>query len=159
MGVNNELDQVIWYGRGPGESYVDSKEANPFGIYRKSVDELYTPYVRPQENGNRTDVRWVALTDKKGIGVLFVGMPAINFSAHRFEPEDFEKARHTSELVPRDYIVLNIDYKHNGLGSASCGPAPLEKYLLYPQDFEFSVRVKPFNNSLTTPIYLSKYVL
>jgi Beta galactosidase small chain. len=101
----------------------------------------------------------VALTDKKGIGVLFVGMPAINFSAHRFEPEDFEKARHTSELVPRDYIVLNIDYKHNGLGSASCGPAPLEKYLLYPQDFEFSVRVKPFNNSLTTPIYLSKYVL
>jgi len=159
MGVNNELDQVMWYGRGPGESYVDSKEANPFGIYRKSVDELYTPYVRPQENGNRTDVRWVALTDKKGIGVLFVGMPAINFSAHRFEPEDFEKARHTSELVPRDYIVLNIDYKHNGLGSASCGPAPLEKYLLYPQDFEFSVRVKPFNNSLTTPIYLSKYVL
>jgi len=159
MGINKELEEVMWYGRGPGESYIDSKEANSFGIYKKSVDELYTPYVKPQENGNRTDVKWVSLTDRKGIGLLFVGMPTINFSAHRFEPEDFEKARHTCDLVPRDYIVLNIDYKHNGLGSASCGPAPLEKYLLYPQDFEFSVRIKAFDNSLTTPIYLSKYVL
>lgn len=159
MGINKELEEVMWYGRGPGESYIDSKEANPFGIYKKSIDELYTPYVKPQENGNRTDVKWVSLTDRKGIGLLFVGMPTINFSAHRFEPEDFEKARHTCDLVPRDYIVLNIDYKHNGLGSASCGPAPLEKYLLYPQDFEFSVRIKAFDNSLTTPIYLSKYVL
>lgn len=159
IGLNEEIDQVMWYGRGPGESYIDSKEANPFGIYRKDVDELYTPYVKPQENGNRTDVKWVSLTDKKGIGLLIVGMPTINFSAHRFESEDFEKARHTCDLIPRDYIVLNIDYKHNGLGSASCGPIPLEKYLLYPQDFEFSIRLKPFDNSLTTPIYLSKYVL
>ncbi|MCX7795337.1 MAG: beta-galactosidase subunit alpha [bacterium] len=159
MGLNKEIDQVMWYGRGPGESYIDSKEANPFDIYRKSVDELYTPYVKPQENGNRTDVRWVSLTDKKGIGLLIVGMPVINFSVHRFEPEDFEKAKHTCDLIPRDYIVLNIDHKHNGLGSASCGPAPLEKYLLYPQDFEFLVRMRPFSNSLETPIYLSKYVL
>lgn len=157
--LNKDIDQVMWYGRGPGESYIDSKEANPFGIYRKTVDELYTPYVKPQENGNRTDVKWVSLTDRRGIGLIIIGMPTINFSAHRFEPEDFEKAKHTCDLIPRDYIVLNIDYKHNGLGSASCGPAPLEKYLLYPQDFEFSIRIKPFNNSLTTPIYLSKYVL
>lgn len=159
MGLNKELDQVMWYGRGHGESYVDSKEANPFGIYKKSVDELYTPYVRPQENGNRTDVKWVSITDRRGIGLIFVGMPTINFSVHRFEPEDFEKAKHTYELIPRDYVVMNIDYKHNGLGSASCGPAPLEKYLLFPERFEFSIRMRPFTNSLTTPIQLSKYII
>lgn len=159
MGLNKELDQVMWYGRGPGESYIDSKEANPFGVYKKNVDELYTPYVRPQENGNRTDVKWVSITDRRGIGLIFVGIPTINFSAHRFEPEDFERAKHTCDLVPRDYIVMNIDYKHNGLGSASCGPAPLEKYLLFPEQFEFSVRIRPFISSLTTPIQLSKYII
>ena len=159
MRLNKELEQVMWYGRGPGESYIDSKEANPFGIYRKNIDELYTPYVRPQENGNRTDVKWVSITDRRGIGLLFVGMPFINFSAHRFEPEDFEKAKHTCDLIPRDYIVMNIDYKHNGLGSASCGPAPLEKYLLFPEKFDFSLRIRPFSNSLTTAVQLSKYVI
>ncbi|HRR91904.1 MAG TPA: DUF4981 domain-containing protein, partial [bacterium] len=159
MRLNKELEQVMWYGRGPGESYIDSKEANPFGIYRKNIDELYTPYVRPQENGNRTDVKWVSITDRRGIGLLFAGMPFINFGAHRFEPEDFEKAKHTCDLIPRDYIVMNIDYKHNGLGSASCGPSPLEKYLLLPEKFDFSLRIRPFSNSLTTAVQLSKYVI
>jgi evolved beta-galactosidase subunit alpha len=60
MEIPGDMDAVKWYGRGPGENYSDSKEAGRFGVYRKSVDELFTPYIYPQENGNRTDVRWIS---------------------------------------------------------------------------------------------------
>ncbi len=89
MTLPGELDRVSWFGRGPGESYIDSKQAGRFGLYTKSVGELYTPYIFPQANGNRTDVRWVALTDLRGLGLLAVGMPSMNFSAHHFTTADF----------------------------------------------------------------------
>ncbi len=144
MSLPLTMDQVSWFGRGPGESYVDSKQAGRFGLYSLSVDELYTPYVFPQENGNRTDVRWVALTDTRGTGLLASGMPTLDFSVHRFTTMDFERARHTYDLVPRDELTLNLDYRQNGIGSASCGPGPLPQYLLHPEEFCFSVRLRPF---------------
>ena len=119
MTIPEDLDHVAWYGRGPGECYVDSKQANRVGVYSCLVDELYVPYVYPQENGNRTDVRWVSLTNTRGMGLLAIGIPMLNFSAHRFSTQDFEKAQHTCDLVPRDEITLNLDYQHHGLGSAS----------------------------------------
>ncbi|NLY52646.1 MAG: DUF4981 domain-containing protein [Firmicutes bacterium] len=154
-----DLNQVSWYGRGPGESYVDSKLANKFGIYACSVDELYVPYVYPQEHGNRTDVFWVALTDLRGVGLFAAGDRPLNFSAHRFSTEDLEKARHTDELIWRDEIYLNIDYRHHGLGSGSCGPPTLPQYELQPHDFTFTVRLKPFCASSITPIQLAKQSL
>ncbi|CAM3999851.1 hypothetical protein PAAL109150_04390 [Paenibacillus alkaliterrae] len=82
------MDLVKWYGRGPGESYSDSKEAGRFGVYKKSVDGLFTPYIYPQENGNRTDVRWVSITDGAGIGLLAAGAPTLEFSARRYTDSD-----------------------------------------------------------------------
>ena len=70
-----EFTQVSWFGRGPGESYRDSKLANKFGLYSKEVSELHTPYVYPQENGNRTDVKWVSITNLRGVGLFAAGSP------------------------------------------------------------------------------------
>jgi beta-galactosidase/evolved beta-galactosidase subunit alpha len=156
MSIPEELDQASWFGRGPGESYVDTKQAGKFGLYSKSVDDLYTPYIFPQENGNRTDTSWVALTNTKGVGIFAQGSPLIDFSAHRFTAEDFEKARHTYELTPRDEIILNLDYRQNGIGSASCGHAPWPQYILHPHEFTFSVKMKAFSVDNTSPVNLAK---
>ena len=156
MTVPEDLDHVSWYGRGPGECYVDSKQANRVGVYSCLVDDLYVPYVYPQENGNRTDVRWVSLANLRGMGLLAIGIPMLNFSAHRFTTQDFEKAQHTCDLVPRDEITLNLDYRHHGLGSASCGPGVLPQYELNPHEFRFQVRLRPFSVDHASAMLLSR---
>lgn len=135
------FDRVRWLGRGPGEAYVDPKQAQRFGWWQATVDELYTPYLRPQENGNRTDVRWVEFTDAAGHGWRASGVP--HFSIHRFTPEDFESARHPQELTPRDYLTVHLDHAHYGLGSNSCGPEPWECYRLRTQPWRFTVTLEP----------------
>jgi beta-galactosidase/evolved beta-galactosidase subunit alpha len=135
------MRSVTWYGRGPGECYCDSKQAQRVGLYERDVDELYTPYVFPQENGNRTDVRWVALRDASGAGLLAMGTPLLNFSALRYTTADLERARHTSELAARDTITLRLDHRHHGLGSASCGPDVLRAYRLVAGEFRFRFRL------------------
>lgn len=151
MKLPKTLESVTWYGRGPGEAYSDSKLANRFGVWSKTVDELYTPYVVPQENGNRIDVRWVSLTDLSGVGLVAIGKPDINFSAHYYTTENFEKARHTYDLVKKENITLNLDYRQHGLGSASCGPDVLEQYKLKNTDFAFTVRLKAFSRAEISP--------
>jgi beta-galactosidase/beta-glucuronidase len=159
MTIPKDLERFQWYGRGPGESYVDSKEANRIGIYAAGIDDLYTPYIYPQENGNRTDVRWVSAADWNGTGILAVGMPKLNFSAHLYTTENLEEAKHTCDLVKEDYITWNINYRHNGLGTNSCGPGPLEKYQLRPEEFQFAVRFKPFDVNAVSPAALSKQII
>jgi len=132
-----------WFGRGPGESYPDTKQAQRFGLWKAGINDLYTPYVFPQENGNRSDVSWLTLTDAAGRGLRVDGQPTINFSAHRYTTMDFENARHIHELVPRPFLTVNLDYRHNGIGSASCGPRPWPQYWLKPEEFQFAVRLAP----------------
>ena len=159
MVLPSELTQVQWYGRGPGESYVDSKLANRFGVYACQVDDLYFPYVYPQENGNRTDVHWVSLASLRGMGIFATADVPLNFSAHRFSTEDLEKARHTDELVWREEIFLNLDYRQNGLGSGSCGPKVLPQYELEPGAFRFAVRLKPYSVDALSPVAMGKQCL
>ena len=139
LGLPLEFSRATWFGRGPGESYPDTKQAQRFGRHCLTVDELYTPYIMPQENGNRSDVVWATLTDIRGHGLRVEGQPTINFSASRYTAADLEKAKHQSELTPRDEIVLNLDHAQNGIGSASCGHAPWPEYRLKPEAFEFAV--------------------
>ncbi len=136
------LDRVTWFGLGPGESYPDSKAAARVGLFEKPVVRLETPYVFPQENGNRSDACWAAFTDSRGMGILAVGRPLINFSAHGNTPEEYESARHATDLVPRGETVLILDHAQNGLGSASCGPGVLPAYKLSPKEFRFSVLLR-----------------
>ncbi|HEY2495241.1 MAG TPA: glycoside hydrolase family 2 TIM barrel-domain containing protein [Paenibacillus sp.] len=155
MEIPGDMDSVKWYGRGPGESYSDSKEAGRFGVYRKSVDELFTPYIYPQENGNRTDVRWVSITDGAGIGLLVAGAPTLEFSARRYTDADLEAAKHASDLVPRDFITLNLDYRQNGLGSNSCGPAQSPDNTVTSEAFRFRMLLKPYLSEDAAPERLS----
>jgi beta-galactosidase/evolved beta-galactosidase subunit alpha len=137
------FDRVTWLGRGPGESYADSKAAARFGLWHAGVDELFTPYVRPQENGNHADTRWVALQDARGVGLLAGGDPALDFSAHRFTTADLDRAQHSYELTPRPTITLHLDYRQNGLGSGSCGPGVMQVYQLHAEPFVFRVWLRP----------------
>ena len=139
--VPANCDQVTWHGRGPGEAYRDTKQAQRLGWWRATVNELYTPYIFPQENGNRTDVRWVEFRDARGVGFRASGVD--NFSAHRYTTADLESARHTIDLVPRDFITVNLDHQHNGIGSGSCGPGPWEQHQLKPVAQRFVVRLQP----------------
>ncbi|MBS4222742.1 beta-galactosidase subunit alpha [Lederbergia citrea] len=152
-----EMDEVEWYGRGPWESYSDSKDACKYGVYSKTVDELFFPYVFPQENGNRTDVNWVS-ANHDNYGIIAVGKQQLNFSAHHYTKEDLEEAKHLYELKKRDFISFNIDYRQNGLGSASCGPAQLPAYELKPEPFDYELSFLPFKRSSTTAIELSKKI-
>ena len=145
------LDQVSWFGRGPGESYRDSKLANRFGLYSSSVAQLHTPYAYPQENGNRTDVSWVALNDLRGLGLFVEGTPSLNFSAHNYSQADLEQAKHTVDLSRRRQVFLNLDDQHHGLGSNSCGPGPLPQYELLPEKFSFKLRLKGFSAAALSP--------
>jgi beta-galactosidase/beta-glucuronidase len=138
-----EFDRVAWFGRGPGESYADSRAAARFGLYRRTLDELYTPYVFPQENGNRSDVSWVAFTNALGMGLAALGEPRLQFSAHRFTAQDLNDAGHTHELVPRSELTVHLDLAQHGLGSASCGPDVLPPYRLRTAPFSFAVRLRP----------------
>ncbi|WP_429082567.1 beta-galactosidase subunit alpha [Brassicibacter mesophilus] len=160
IGVNLELprdfDIVEWYGRGPGENYCDSKRANKIGLYKSTVDEMFTPYVYPQENGNHTDVKWLSITEERGIGLFVKGKQNIEFSTHRFTVEDLEKAKHMNELRPRDFVTLNIDYKQLGLGSGSCGPKQLPQYKLSAESFKFGLVFKAFSVDGITPLKLSR---
>lgn len=143
MTIPSDLTQVSWFGRGPGESYVDTKQAARVGRYACSVDELYTPYVYPQENGNRSEVRWATFSDLRSRGFTVVGRPQLNFSAHRFTTQDLDQARHPYELPRRDEITLNLDLAQNGIGTASCGPGVLPQYWLKPEKFTFAVYLIP----------------
>ncbi len=150
------FDRFAWYGRGPHESYVDRKESARVGVYRGTVQEQFVNYIRPQENGNKSDTRWAAVTDLHGLGLLAVGMPLINVSVHHYTTDDLTRAQHTYELVRRPETILNLDAQQNGLGSNSCGPEPLEQYLLHPVEMEFSIRLRPINGEPSAPILWSK---
>ena len=152
-------ERFTWYGRGPHETYADRKLGARVGVYRGTVDDQYVDYITPQENGNKTDVRWVALTDEEGIGLLAVGMPLLNVSAHHFATEDLTRATHTYELKRREEITLNLDYQQSGLGNASCGPGVLPQYLIQPQETRFSVRLRPFSERVSSPMELSKQTI
>jgi len=153
-----EYNTITWYGRGPQENYIDRKEGAPVGTYSGTVDEQYVPYIMPQENGNKTDVRWASLTDKNGRGLLVVGMPLFEVSAHHFTTEDLTKAKHTFELKRREDITLNLDYRQSGLGGASCGPDTLPRYQVKPQPVHFRVRMRPIS-SIETAMELSKQII
>ncbi|WP_026486918.1 glycoside hydrolase family 2 TIM barrel-domain containing protein [Caldanaerobius polysaccharolyticus] len=158
MRMPGQFDRFAWYGRGPHENYIDRKESAIVGVYEGTVEDQYVPYVRPQEFGNKCDVRWAAVTDIRGYGLLVVGMPTLNVSVQQFSTEDLTEAKHTYELKRLGETVLNMDYQQGGLGSNSCGPEPLPQYQLKAADTSFSVRVKPFTRSIWTPMSLSKQI-
>lgn len=146
MHLDESMENVRYFGRGPRENYSDSKEAGLMGVYENTVDGLFTNYVVPQANGNHMDCKWVSLTNDRGMGLVASTEDSFNFSASFYEEKDLDDAKHTCDLVKRDYVVFNIDYKQNALGSYSCGQWQLDKYRAKNEPFIINFRVTPFNN-------------
>ncbi|KAL4874448.1 glycosyl hydrolases family 2, TIM barrel domain-containing protein [Aspergillus karnatakaensis] len=161
------FNEVTWFGRGPGENYKDSKQASRIGEYSASVTDLFTNYDYPQENGNREDLRWlrvsngeVALearrtrassgssasnstsTSTSAISGDVESPEVFSFTASNYFPHDLNDAKHPHELSPLDVTVLNLDYDNHGLGSASVGPRPFDRYKCFTEAFDFGFELR-----------------
>ncbi|MGW1210146.1 glycoside hydrolase family 2 TIM barrel-domain containing protein [Streptomyces sp. NPDC002499] len=133
FGIDGSADRVRWFGGGPGEGYPDTKSASRLARWDATVDELQTPYVRPQENGARADVRWAEIG-----GLRIDGDPEFSFTARRWTTEQLAAATHLPDLTPGDTVWVNLDHGLHGIGSQSCGPGPLPQYYLRAEPAEFS---------------------
>lgn len=152
-----DFDQVTYYGRGPHENYWDRKVSAFVGIYQGEVKDLAFDYIRPQENGNRSDLRWATLTNKDGLGLKISGLPNFDFSAHHqpqgdFDP-GFEKAqRHYTDIVKQDLVNVNVDYKQTGVGGDnSWGASAWKKYQLNAKDYSYSFTLSPISKAHNYP--------
>ena len=143
MAVPGGWGELEWFGGGPGEAYPDSRQAARIGRFSASVDELQTPYVFPQENGNRVDVRWARLTAHGGGGLLIRGAPTFELTARRWTAAQLEAARHTVDLRPGELVELTLDVAQSGLGTASCGPGVLPRYELAPGPATLTLEFTP----------------
>jgi beta-galactosidase len=142
--VNPGYEHLVWFGRGPHENYSDRKAGTAVGRYSGTVSEQYVPYILPQENGNKTDARWLVLENDDRSGLLLTEMRNLEFSVSHFQTEDLYRAHHTWELVPRNDIFLSIDLKQRGLGTAACGPDTLDTYKIGAGVYSFSFRMRPY---------------
>ncbi len=147
-----DLDHIRYYGRGPEENYVDRKTGSFIGRYETNAKEMFVDYARPQDNGYRSDVRWVEFV-REGVagGVRFSASEPLFVQALRHTWEDLEFARHEKgqsrrqvELKPRDEVYVNLDVRQLGLGGRSCGPEPMKKYRFDPKEpVEWTLWIEP----------------
>jgi len=150
------FEQFTWFGRGPEESYVDRKAGVAVGLFTGKVDDQYVPYIMPQENGNKTDVRWASLMNENGIGLITVFTPLMETGVSHFKADDLYKAYHTNELTRRDEIFWTMDFRQCGLGGNSCGPMTLPQYLVLPDSYKFSILLRPVSPDREGISYLGR---
>ena len=147
--INKSYDNVIWYGRGPHENYQDRKTSSLVGVYNYKVSQMYFPYIRPQENGNRTDTRWLSLTNSEGNGIIIESSNLFEFSSHHQYNDDFDggdrkSQTHTYDIIKRPIVNLNINYKQMGVGGDdSWGKQPHDEYKIKPGNLSFNYSISP----------------
>ena len=164
FGISMELpknfENIVWYGRGPHENYWDRKSSSVVDIFSGKVSEQFHPYIRPQESGNKTDVRWATFRNNNGVGLMFSGFFSIN--ASHYKPDDFDhgidspvensnvikKQLHTKDLFERDLVYLSIDHLQMGIGGEdSWGAQPLEQYQISPKKYTHYFKMIPLEKS------------
>ena len=142
---------VEWYGRGPIASYVDRKGGSKVGIYQSTVEQLYNLYARPQENGNRSETRWMKIQDESGLGLKITSLDHFHFSALPYSMEALDSGKdkslrqdHGRLLIPGKEIHLSIDGYSSGLACVnSWGALPRPEYKLLYGDYTFSYWISP----------------
>ena len=149
MSLPGDFDEVTWFGRGPHESYIDRKTSAAVGLYHGSVWDQTFQYVRPQETGNKTDVRWMALSNGK-IGLMVKGSPTFDGSVHQYPYEDLDYVPRGQKhgklnLQQKDQVDWLIDLKQMGVGGDnSWGARPHDQYTLSPGNYDYSFMLIPF---------------
>ncbi|MCG8474332.1 MAG: DUF4981 domain-containing protein [Cytophagales bacterium] len=139
-------DQISWYGASR-ETYTDRKSDAQIGFNQLEADKMFHKYVVPQESGNRVGVRWASVTDRRGVGLFIKNNKPMHFSAYPYDDQLLTKAKHLNELEQADFVTVNVDAASQGLGTATCGPSCLDKYLLKSGRKQFVVSFKPFRKS------------
>jgi len=129
---------LTWYGRGPQENYSDRKDSAFVDVYSARTKDLFHPYIKPQETGNHSDVRWITFSGKDLPKIHIIGQPLVNFSVHHCTLENLTQANHTNEIKWQDAPILYLDFAQSGLGSNACGPDTLPQYRLSPKSYQFS---------------------
>ncbi|MDR1938354.1 MAG: DUF4981 domain-containing protein [Tannerellaceae bacterium] len=148
MTLPKEYNDFTWYGRGPHENYVDRNADAFMGIWNGKVEDQAFKYFRPQETGNKTDVRWLTLKNASGKGIRVEGAQPLSVSALNNFPEDLDpgvtkKQQHASDIIPRNEVVLSIDLFQRGLGGTdSWGARPLDKYRFNGKEYQYSYTVR-----------------
>ena len=148
MELHQPYENLTYYGRGPFENYIDRYSGAFIGRYEDKVENQFYWYIRPQETGNKTDVRWLTLLDSGGLGVKITGLQPISFSALHFSPEDLDpgltrKLQHTIDIVPQKNIFLHVDLKQRGLGGDnSWGMYPHNEYRLLDKKYTYSYMIE-----------------
>ncbi len=139
--LDGSLDNVEWYGRGPEENYPGRKSGYRVGIYSSTVEDMYVPYIMPQDYGLRTDNRWVKMVDDQGKGLQFKVNELFNFNAYPYSTDNLTKAIYTYQLQKQDGITFNLDYETTGLGDTPRGV--FRSYWVYPTMFEREIKISP----------------
>jgi beta-galactosidase len=140
----DRFDRLTWLGRGPHECYPDRKESGKLGRYEGNTSEQFVPYIKPQENGGKSDVRWAALANSEGAGLRFSASTLCQMSARHYSTDNLGNSKHVSDLLALQEIVVNVDGFHSGIGNHSCGYAPtLPQYLIPAEPLSFSVVFRP----------------
>jgi beta-galactosidase len=144
-------EYVEYFGLGPDENYPDMEAHVTMGHYRSTVSGEYFPYIKPQEHGNHGRVKWAAIYDALGRGILFKARGQVNFSASHYRAEDLAAAAHTADLRPRPETIARIDYKNGGIGSGSCGPYTREQYLVKDKEIRYAFAMLTFSTEELPP--------
>ncbi|MFP4469873.1 MAG: glycoside hydrolase family 2 TIM barrel-domain containing protein [Bacteroidales bacterium] len=159
-----QFDHLTWYGRGPHENYCDRYTSAFVDVYNQKVAEQYFPYIRPQENGYKTDIRWMMLTNGSGKGLMIDGLPLFSGSALHNSIADFDQGtkenyRHTIDIVPKDTVFVTVNFKQMGVGGDnSWGARPHDQYLLPAGDYGFRFRIKPVSGDDFDPFEYHRMV-
>lgn len=149
-----EFETIEYYGRGPGENYIDRHDCAPIGLYRQSVEEQFYPYIRPQENGTKSDIRWWKLLNPSGTGLLFYAEEPFSASALHYTIESLDEGTekrqwHSPEIAPSEVTNFCIDLRQMGLGCVnSWGAWPQKKYRLPYGDRTFTFIMQPVTHQI-----------
>jgi len=149
MALRPGFSRLSWYGRGPYENYPDRKTGARIGVYERSVAEEYTPYLVPQDYGNKCDVRWAALVNPAGIGLFVAGAEPLDLSAQIHDTDNLARAVYPFQLRPTGAVTLNLDHAVSGVGGTAI--SVLDKYRVFPGPYRYTVRLRPFQASREGP--------
>lgn len=148
---------LTWFGKDT-ENYPDRNASGKMGVYTEKEYNLYDNHVVPQDDGNHSDTRWLALTsDKSKVGLFVKMQEPFNFSVYNYEDDNLTAARRINQLDPTDFLTVNVDYKQAPIGTATCGPGVDEKYVLKNQVYEYTVFLRAFDTKTQDPIELSRF--
>lgn len=148
MRLPEQYSSLSYYGRGPWENYSDRNASAFISIYKDDVKNQLFPYIRPQESGYKTEVRWLSLTNTEGRGLKIEGIQPISFSALNYTAEDLDpgmskKQQHPTDIIARREVILNIDLKQRGVGGDdSWGALPHEQYRLLDKKYSYSYIIR-----------------